>query len=389
MPIKAEHFEIAVRDELIADMQARIRHTRWADDFENSDWRYGAEAGWLREMANYWANDFDWRAQEAAMNAFPNFKAIIDGISVHFLHIEGKGPNPIPLVLTHGWPWSFWDYRDVIGPLTDPAAHGAPSAQSFSVVIPSLPGFGFSSPLRARVGIGKIVHVWAKLMTEVLGYPRFMAGGGDWGAIVTSHLAHAYPDAVRGAYIMFPHVPGIPVGTFKPEDFAPDEQWMIEENESAPRKLDSHIAVHRRDPQTLAYALADSPVGCAAWLWERRRAWSDCDGDVFNAFSRDDLCTLASIYWLTNTIGTSMRIYWEHWEQGVSDILNRDQKPIITVPTGYGVFRKDNLHMPRRVIEEHTNLKHYTVMPKGGHFGVAEQPQLVVDDLRQFARHCR
>lgn len=388
MGIAAKPFEVAITDALLADMRARIRNARWSEDFGNADWRYGVEGSWLRAMVDYWADGFDWRAQEAAINAVPNFIVTIDGVTVHFLHIAGTGKNPIPLLLTHGWPWTFWDYRAVIGPLTDPAAHGAPGAQSFSLIIPSLPGFGFSSPLRRAVTVADIVHLWTKLMTQVLGYGRFMAGGGDFGAFVTSHLAHAYPDLVRGAYIMFPNVPGIVPGSSLPADFAPEEQWMVEENKLASGKLASHMTVHQHDPQTLAYALADSPIGCAAWLWERRRAWSDCGGDVLSAFTRDELCTLASIYWLTNTIGTSMRLYWDQNDQGFASIIDPTRQPVIAVPTGYAVFPKENIHMPRRVIEEHVNLRHYSVMPRGGHFGVAEQPQLVVDDLRAFAQCC-
>lgn len=389
MGAKAEPFRIAIPDAALTDMRHRIRLTRWAEDFGNADWRYGVEGDWLREMATYWADGFDWRAREAEINALANFRVLVEDVPIHFLHVEGRGKDPIPLLLTHGWPWSFWDYRDVIGPLTDPAAHGAPDAQSFSLVIPSLPGFAFSSPLRKAIGIADIVRLWATLMTDVLGYPSFIASGGDWGAVVTSHLGHFRPDIVSGAHIMFPHVPGIAPTAYADTDFAPEEQWMLAVNAEAPRKLDSHLAAHTRDPQTLAYALADSPVGCAAWLWERRRAWSDCGGDVLSVFTRDDLCTLASLYWLTNSIGTSMRLYWEHWAIGASvPLLHQDQR-VISVPTGYAIFPRDNFQMPRRVVEERTNLKQYTLMPRGGHFGVAEQPELVVEDLRSFAAHCR
>jgi pimeloyl-ACP methyl ester carboxylesterase len=378
-------FRIEVSEPNLFELRRRLGAVRWAEDFGNADWTYGVERGWLAEMIAYWRDSYDWRAHEAAMNAYPQFRAGIEGIPIHFLHVRGKGADPQPLILTHGWPWTFWDFRDVIGPLTDPAAHGAPDAPSFDLVIPSLPGFGFSTPLRKTgIEVPQIARMWVTLMTDILGYPRFGASGGDWGASITAHLGHAHADVLTGVHIMFPTVPGVTATDIRDEDFAPSEAWMPAHNRAAQDYLRSHINVQSLDPQTLAYALVDSPVGTAAWLWERRRAWSDCSGDALSVFSRDDLCTLASIYWLNGSIASSMRIYAERFRLAPANRLAHDRTPVIEAPTAYAVFPRDNLHLPRRLLEEHTNLKRYTLMPRGGHFGAAEQPALVVEDLRAF-----
>lgn len=291
-------------------------------------------------------------------------------------------------MVTHGWPWTFWDMRHLIGPLSDPGAHGGDPADSFDVVVPSLPGFGFSSPLRRPgVDVAVIADLWRRLMADVLGYGRFGAYGGDWGAMVSAHLAHAYPGEVIGVELSMSVVPGLNRREITPGDWSPDEQWMLERMAASERLVRSHLAVHTCDPQTLAYGLGDSPVGTAAWLWERRRAWSDCGGDVLSVFSRDDLITNAAIYWLTGTVGTSMRLYHEHMNKPWP--LAHDRSPVIGVPTGYAVFPEDLVFLPEKVAAARTDLRRWTVMPRGGHFGPAEQPELIVGELREFFRPLR
>jgi pimeloyl-ACP methyl ester carboxylesterase len=381
-------FEISIPQDRLADMRRRLKSTRWAEDFGNDGWRYGVERGWLEKMVEYWAEDFDWRAQETAMNRFQHYRVVIDDVPLHFLHMRGKGPNPVPVILTHGWPWTFWDWKDVIGPLVDPAAHGGDPADSFDVIVPSLPGFAFSEPLRTTgIGVREVARLWVKLMRDVLGYPRFAAAGGDWGALITAELGHAHPEVLHGIHLTLPFTPGMSPLEIPPAAFAPDEQWMIARQAEALPTITSHVAVHLHDPQTLAYALADSPVGTAAWIWERRRAWSDCDGDVAGLFGRDFLCTTASLLWLTNTIGTSMRIYAEHFSRGWPPLHER--KPMIPVPTGLAVSPKEVVMVPRSWMEERTNLKRYTLFPRGGHFAPAEQPAKVVDEYREFFRAFR
>lgn len=386
--MQAEPFEIAIPDARLDALRRRLRDTSFAEDFGNADWRYGVERGWLEDMVDYWANDFDWRAQEAAMNRFPHYRVTIDGVPLHFIHLRGKGPAPRPLILTHGWPWTFWDWKDVIAPLADPAAHGGDPADAFDVIVPSLPGFAFSSPLRTTgIGVREIAPLWVKLMRDVLGYPRFAAAGGDWGALVTAELGHAFPDLLEGIYLNLPYTPGLSPLEITREAFAPAEAWMADRQAEAIPLITSHVAVHTRDPQTLAYALQDSPVGTAAWIWERRRAWSDCDGDVVGLFGRDFLCTTASLLWLTGTIGSSLRIYAEHFNRDWP-VLN-ERRPVVPVPTAVAVAPKEVVMVPRAIMAERTNLQRWTLLPRGGHFAPAEQPAQVIEEYRAFFRGLR
>jgi len=389
--MRAEPFTIAIPQPDLDDLRRRLAATRWADDFGNADWRYGVERDWLAEMVAYWRDRFDWRAQEAAMNQYPHFRVEIQGIPIHFLHVPGQGPQPKPLLLTHGWPWTFWDFKDLIGPLTNPAAYGGSADDAFDLVIPSLPGFGFSTPLRTTgIDATRIADLWVELMRDVLGYSRFAAAGGDWGALITGWLGHAHAEHLIGIYLTMAMVPGLDLRTLTPGDFGPDEQWMPVRDAAAYSSIISHVTVHSTDPQTLAYALADSPVGTAAWLWERRRAWSDCQGDLLSVHNRDFLCTLASVYWLTGSIGTSLRLYFEHFgKTGWVLPKAHDRLPAIEAPVGYAIFPQDVMHLPRALVEARTNLRRWTVMPGGGHFGPAEKPHWVTHELQEFFRGLR
>ncbi len=383
-------FTACIPEPLLQDMLRRLRSTRWADDFGNDDWAYGVERKWLQDMVRYWADGFDWRAQEAAINRFAQFTTAIDGNPIHFIHIKGRGVpgvQPMPLILTHGWPWTFWDWKDVIGPLADPVAHGGDAADAFDVIVPSLPGYGFSGPLRnTGVSAQRVAELWVELMAR-LGYPRFAAAGGDWGAIVTAQLGHAHSERLLGIYLSMARLPGIDPSTLQERDFAPDEAWMWQRIQTANPTIVSHAAVHINEPQTLAYALADSPVGTAAWLWQRRRAWSDCQGDVESVFDRDFLCTTASLYWLTNSIGTSLRLYRETFSRGWN--LQHEHQPSIPVPTGFGISPKELRMLPRAWCEARTNLQRWTIFPRGGHFAPAEQPQHLIPEYRAFFRALR
>jgi len=385
---KAVPFKIEIAESELLAMRERIKATRWADDFNNADWDYGVEKGWLQGMAEYWAGQFDWRAQEASMNVLPHFRTNIDGIPLHFIHVRGKGRNPLPVILTHGWPWTFWDWNHVIGPLADPASFGGDPDDSFDVIVPSLPGFGFSCPLiTPGVDIWRIADLWVRLMRDVLGYNQFAAAGGDWGAFITGEIGHRYPEHLIGVHMTLPVVPGLDFATISRESFAPDEQWMADRLESAYPSIVSHLAVHSSDPQTLAYAMVDSPIGTAAWLWERRKTWSDCDGDMGKVFDRDFLCTTASIYWLTKTIGSSLRLYRERFRKAFP--LANDRKPVIPVPTGYAIAPKELLMLPRKVVEQKTNLVRWTLFPRGGHFAPMEVPDLLIHEYREFFRSLR
>jgi pimeloyl-ACP methyl ester carboxylesterase len=388
--MKPEPFEIAISDPELDDMRLRLGHTRWADDIGNSDWRYGVERGWLEDMVRYWREDYDWRATERKINQLGNFKAIIDGVPLHFVHVRGKGPNPMPLLLLHGWPWTFMDFYALVGPLSDPAAHGANPADSFDLIIPSLPGFGFSMPLTTTgLDVPRSAELFAKLMRDTLGYSRFAVGGGDWGSVLCGQIAHAHPQNVIGLLTTTALFPALDLMAITPEDYAPDERWMLERTAATAQLSASHVAVHSNDPQTLAYALVDSPVGTAAWLWERRRAWSDCDGDLLAVHDRDFLCTLASIYYLTRSIGTSLRSYWEHFRSGMPIKPLHQRLPVIEVPCAFAVHPQEVILVPRSLAAKMTNLRRWTIMPRGGHFGLSEQPANVLNEFRIFFRTLR
>ncbi|MFM7535583.1 MAG: epoxide hydrolase family protein [Acidimicrobiales bacterium] len=381
-------FTIDVPQRDLDDLRDRLARTRWADDIANSAWTYGVESGWLRSMVSWWLDAYDWRATETRMNEWSHSRVELDGIPIHFARVRGVGPDPMPLVLTHGWPWTFWDFEQMVGPLTDPAAHGGDPADAFDVVVPSLPGYGFSVPLRTPgVNVRRVAALWVQLMTDVLGHDRFGAHGGDWGAIVTSELAHAHAPVLIGAHLSLPVIPGVSRRELGPEAFAADETWMLDRMAEAERLIRSHVTVHTHDPQTLAYALADSPVGTAAWLWERRRAWSDCGGDVESVFDRDFLCTLSSTYWLTGSITSSLRLYFEHFNGGWPRI--HDRNPALECPTAFSIFPKELVLLPRSVAAAHSDLRQWTVHERGGHFGAAERPDALVDDLRRFFRPLR
>lgn len=363
-------------------MKDRIRHTRWPDDWANQYGHYGVERTWLQDLSAYWSDEFDWRAQEEEINRLPHFTADLDGFPIHFAHVRGKGPNPIPLILTHGWPWTFWDWKDVIGPLTDPEAYGLDPRVSFDVVVPSLPGYGFSTPLKQTgVTVRRVAALWVRLMREVLGYDKFAAAGGDWGSMITSEMGHASPEPLLGVHLAMPMIPGYNPTLLTEEDFASDESWMWQRHAEATPLIASHLTVHMHEPQTLAYALSDSPVGLAAWIWARRQMWSD-GSDPVEVFGRDFLCTTASIYWLTNTIGTSMRFYRDHFGQPWNP-LSQGRKTI-TVPTAFAIAPKELVMMPRRIAAERTNLAHWEILPAGGHFGPAENPRQFIDSYRAF-----
>ena len=384
-------FHVDIPEHALEDLRARLAAPRYPIDPGNADWRYGTSRRYLEEFVGHWRDSYDWRLHETAMNRFDHFRVELDDVPIHFVHQRGKGPNRIPLIMSHGWPWTFWDLAELIGPLSDPAAYGGDPVDAFDVVVPSLPGFGFSSPL-TRTGVGGIAtaRLWHRLMTEVLGYRRFGAQGGDFGAIVTQHMAQLFSDDLIGVHMSRykrpADAPGVSTGAVGPEDYGPDEQGEWERHQAGMPLGASHLAVHSHDPQTLAYGLHDSPVALAAWILERRRAWSDCGGDVERTFSRDHLVTTVMLYWLTETAVTSARYYWE--------TAHEERYPLsegrtIEVPTAVGVLPRDVIAMPRRHAEEDTDLRSWTRYTRGGHFGPAEVPGEMVEDLRAFFRPLR
>lgn len=406
---QAEPFTVNIPDEDIADLHRRLDHTRFPADFANEDWRFGMNREYLESFLHSWRHEFDWRETESRINSYNNYQVDFEGVPVHFVHERGKGPNPIPLVLTHGWPWTFWDFEQVIGPLTDPAAYGGDPADAFDVVVPSLPGFGFSTPLRIDgLQTNKAVDLWARLMTDVLGYEKFAAGGGDFGAMLSSALGFRYPERVLGVYLTLPSLPqtAVPDGLPEPgsarqligtlmgpamrtnrDDFAPEERHRYDLMEERWTTALAHIAVHTTDPQTLAFALHDSPAGLASWLVERRRNWSDNEGDVEQSFSRQFLLDTVSIYWFTESFVTTARWYWHTFRTPPQPLP--DPEAARKVPLGLPVYPKEMVFVPQAAAEAAGNVVHWTEQPRGGHFAPAEVPNLFVDDIRDFYRELR
>ena len=383
--MQVEPFAIAVTDDQLRDLELRLRLTRWPDAIEGMDWKDGTDRAFLQRLADYWQTGFDWRAQEARLNALPQFVAELDGARIHFIHQRGTGPAPFPLVITHGWPGCFAEMEQIIPLLADPGRHGGDPADAFDVVVPSLPGYGFSQPPQ-RPGFGphRVAGLWMELMAG-LGYGRFGAQGGDWGASVSTWLAFRFPGHLAGLHLNF-----IP-GSYEPP--LGDGQPPLTEAETAFREAalawaeaeGAYGHIQRTRPQTLAYALTDSPAGLAAWVAEKFRAWSDCGGDVERAFSMDALLTNISIYWFTGTIAASMRLYRESSFRPLRFAAGER----VTPPLGVAVFPLEIPMPPRSWVQRVYDVTRWTTMPRGGHFAAMEAPQLLAEEIRAFFRPLR
>ena len=377
-------FSLRVPDNAITDLRERLARTRFPDQAPGDPWAYGTSVDYLRGLIEYWCTNFDWRAQEARLNAFPQFKAPLHDIDVHFLHVPGKGPNPCPLLLMHGWPGSVFEFMDIIPRLTDPARFGGEPADAFTVVAPSLPGYGMSfRPGQKRFGIEEIADCLADLMTETLGYRRFAAQGGDWGGITASRMGYAHADKLIGIHV---NLLAVRRDTNMVSNPTPEERTYLGELAQWLKEETGYQWIQGTRPQTLSFALTDSPAGLAAWIVEKFRVWSDCNGDVESAFTRDQLLANISLYWFTGAIGSSFFPYYFRMHR---------PWPIpeggrIEVPTGYAAFPREILRAPRSLAERtYTNLQRWTVMSRGGHFAAMEEPDAFADDVRAFFRPLR
>ncbi len=379
----SESFIIDVPQAVLDDLNERLDDTRWPDEIPGSGWDYGSNLAYIQELVAYWRTRFDWRAQERLLNAMPQFKADVDGLSIHFVHQRGKGPDPFPLIMIHGWPGSFFEMYKVLGPLTDPAAHGGDPADAFDMVVPSLPGYGFSGQPRERgMDTGRIAGLFAKLMSEELGYRRFGSQGGDWGASVTTFLGARHADVVAGIHLNMV-ISGR--GAASESERTEEEKRWLKEFEAFRAEEMGYATIQGTKPQTLSYGLNDSPAGLCAWIVEKFRRWSDCDGDVERSFTKDELLTNVMIYWVTQTIGSSVRLYYESFHaQGQGLGSGR-----VEVPTGVAVFPKEIVKPPRVTVERAYNLQRWTEMPAGGHFAALEEPEALVEDIRAFFRPLR
>ncbi|MDE2405564.1 MAG: epoxide hydrolase [Sphingomonadales bacterium] len=380
-----EPFSIAVPESVLTDLRERLARTRWTPDFANDDWRYGANAAYLRDLAGYWRDGYDWRAREAEINRLPHFRTVIDGLPIHFVHVRGRGPAPRPLLLSHGWPWTFLDFGKLIGPLTDPAAHGGDPADAFDLVIPSLPGFAFSTPLTVPgINWWKTADLWVTLM-ERLGHPRFGAHGGDVGAFISAQLGHRHAGRIIGVHLTTPgQLTFMTGGGWDEREFTDAEAARVARMRQVRASETGHFVVQSTKPQNLAVAFADSPAGLLAWLVDKRRAWSDCRGDVESRFTRDELLDNAMLYWVTESFHTSARFYYE----GAHDPWrpSRAGMPVVAAPTGIAVFPAELTFAPRAAAARYYDLRRWTEMPEGGHFAAMEVPVLLIEDLRAFFR---
>jgi microsomal epoxide hydrolase len=384
MAARPESFTLRIPDEAIADLRDRLARTRFPDQAPEDPWAYGTDLGYLRQLVEYWHATFDWRAEEARLNAFPQYKVPLCGIDLHFLHVPGNGPAPCPLLLLHGWPGSVFEFLELIPRLTDPARFGGDPADAFTVVAPSLPGYGLSfKPGQPRFGVEEIADCVAELMHGALGYTSFAVQGGDWGAITASRLGYAHPEKLIGIHLNL-----LPIRRDQQDvaDPNPEEQAYLDQRATWLRDETGYQWIQGTKPQTLAFALSDSPAGLAAWIVEKFRTWSDCGGNVETVFTRDRLLANISFYWFTGAIGSSFWPYYavRHRPWPVPDGRTVD------VPTGYAQFPAEILRPPRSLAERtYTDIRRWTAMPRGGHFAALEQPEALANEVREFFRPLR
>lgn len=377
-------FTLAVPEEALADLKQRIRGTRFPETTPGSPWAYGSDVGYLRDLAAYWAEEFDWRRAEAALNAFPQYKVGLDGIDLHFLHVPGKGPAPCPLLLMHGWPGSVVEFLEIIPRLTDPASFGGDPADAFTVVAPSLPGFTLSfQPGQPRFGVTEMADTLARLMREVLGYRRYLAQGGDWGSFVASRLGYAHPQDLLGIHLNLLPLRRDPSLV---QDPTVEERRYLEQLNGWIREEMGYQWIQGTRPQTLAFGLTDSPVGLAAWIVEKFRAWSDCGGDLETAIPRERALANVALYWFTGAINSSFWPYYERMHAG----WPIPAEASIDVPMGYAAFPREILSPPQSLAGKvYSDIRRWSEMPKGGHFAALEQPEALALEIQAFARPLR
>jgi pimeloyl-ACP methyl ester carboxylesterase len=380
-----ERFTIDVPDNVLADLQRRLDATRWPDEIDSAGWEFGSNLAYMRSLAEYWRRGYDWRREEAQLNEVPQYRIKLGGFRIHLVHVRGKGAKPLPLIITHGWPGSFIEMVKLIPLLTDPSSHGGQAEDTFDVIVPSLPGYGFSDRPRERgMGPRTIAALWMRLMQE-LGYTRFGAQGGDWGSAISIALGLDHPERMAGIHLNYIAGRFLLGGTLNQTPEGDMARAYMEQLRAWWDLEGGYSHEQGTKPQTLSYGLNDSPIGLAAWIIEKFRTWSDCGGDVESVFSRDELLTNVMIYWVTQTMHSSMRLYYESRLQP----LNLSEKSHGTPPVGVAVFPREIPMPPRALAERGLNVVRWTEMPKGGHFAALEQPELLAQDLREFFRPLR
>ena len=371
--MSVQPYSISISPFVIEDLRERLGRARWPDEISDSGWEYGTNMAFLKDLCTHWGHGFDWKEQEDHLNTFAHFQTRIDEINLHFIHEKGKGADPIPLLLIHGYPDSFVRFLKLIPLLT---AEG-PDGLSFDVIVPSIPGFGFSDrPSQPGMSPQRFAGMFARLMTQ-LGYEKFISHGGDWGSIISEELAFQFPDRLLGLHLT--EVPFYHLFSLKSRDLTAKEKEYLQTGQQWQMKEGAYALLQSTKPQTLAYAVNDSPIGLAAWIIEKFYSWSDCDGDLEKIYARDELLTNLTIYWVTQTAGSAFRIYYEqshHPRQGGEKIK---------VPAAFCMSAKDLVPAPREFAERFYNVQQWTQLPAGGHFIAMEQPGRLAEDIFRFA----
>jgi len=390
---RARPFKIRIDERELADLDLRLAETRLPPEQGPQGWDGGASPVYLRGLLDHWQNRYDWRVEEAMLNRFTHFRADVRGADIHFIHERARnharGKPPLPLILTHGFPDSFTRFLKIIPMLTDPAAHGGQAEDAFDVVVPSLPWCAFSQERRRSNGLFGVNDLWHALMTEVLGYERFGAHGGDWGSTITEHIARSHFNSVIGI-----HLTDVPYwhSLKTPDDLRPAEREYVEHIQRFQREHGAYAMIQGRKPQTLADGLQDSPIGLAAWLTEKFQRWSDCDGDLDSCFTRDEMITNTMLYWVTGSIGRAFLPYYDVLNAGPPRWIAEAVKQKLgsqDVPAGFALFAKDLSHPPRMWAERFFNVQRWTEFTRGGHFAAMEQPAALAQDIREFFRPLR
>jgi pimeloyl-ACP methyl ester carboxylesterase len=386
MSDEVARFRIRIPQDTLRDLHERLTRTRWPEAETVTDWSQGVPLSYLRELSRYWADGYDWRATEQRLNSLPQFRTELDGLGIHFLHVRSPHPDALPLVITHGWPGSIVEFLKVIGPLTDPTAHGGQVTDAFHLVCPSLPGYGFSDkPARPGWGVERIAGAWAGLMAR-LGYRRYGAQGGDWGTSVSTSIAQQDPEHVAGIHLTPPLAPPDPT-TF--DDLTDAERDALAALEHAAEWDSGYSQEHATRPQTIGYGLVDSPAALCAWIVEKFWAWTDHDGRLESVLSRDELLDNVMLYWLPGTGASSARLYWESIRQ-VNQAISGAISDTVGVPTGCSIFPKELQRPSRRwAAKRFSDIRYWNELDKGGHFAAFEQPELFVNEVRSFFRLVR
>ena len=373
-------FKVEMSEETLQNIYSKVKNYPWHEMPDDGGWAYGANLDYMKDFSNYWINKFDWRKTEQKINKFKNFKTNIDGIDIHFIHEKGSGPNPKPLLLSHGWPGSIFEFLHIIDQLAHPEKFGGNKEDSFDVIVPSLPGYGFSGRPSKPIGPRKMASIFNSLMTDTLMYKKYIAQGGDFGGTITTWLAYDFPEMCVAIHINILIVRH-PDGPQTKEEKEWEERFIRDQQIE-----DGYRTQQATKPQTLSYAMMDSPVGVAAWIIEKMKSWSDIkNGDIESVYSKDTLLSNIMIYLVTKTFNTASWIYYGRREEGGRS-LPKEGLPI-KVPTAVALFPKEYLEWaPRSYVERIYNIQRWTKMPKGGHFAALEQPDLLVKDIREFTK---